>query len=376
MRIGLNLLYLLPGVVGGTQTYAVSLIGALAALDSENEYVLYLNRESAALEMEPPARSRRVVCPVRAVRRPARYAFEQAALPALLRRDRIDLLHSLGYVGPLLAPCQHVVTIHDLIYRGHQVMMSGGKQKALEFFVRQVARRSERVVTISENSKREIVADIGIPAAKVTAIPLAARPAGAPVPSDVRAATLARYGITAPYLLAFSSANPVKNIPRLIEAFAGVCRDLTHQLVLVGHLPPGFDPVAEAARHPDTAGRILSVGYVPDADIAPLLEGAALFAFPSLYEGFGLPVLDAQQSGVPVVSSHAASLPEVAGDGALLFDPLAVEDMSRAIRAALLDGALRERLVARGAANARRFSWAETARRTLDVYRAVSGGVP
>ncbi len=374
MRIGLNLLYLLPGVVGGTQTYAASLIGALAALDADNDYVVYLNQESAALELTLPPRTRVVVCPVRAIRRPARYAFEQVALPALLRRDKIDLLHSLGYVGPLLAPCLHVVTIHDLIYRGHQVMMSGGKQKALEFFVKQVARRSDHVITVSENSKREVVADIGIPASKVTVVYSAARPAAALVPADVRAPTLARYGITAPYLIAFSSANPVKNIPRLIEAFADACRGLPHQLVLVGHLPPGFEPAAEAAANPDLLGRVLSAGYVPDADIAPLLQGAALFAFPSLFEGFGLPLLDAQQAQVPVISSSAASLPEVAGEGALLFDPLSVEDMAQAIRAVLGDESLRAGLVARGLINARRFSWAKSARQTLGVYQGAVEG--
>jgi len=373
LRIGLNLLYLLPGVVGGTQTYAVSLITALAAADTENEYFLYLNRESAGLEIMTAPNFRRVVCPVWAVRRPARYAFEQLALPLALRRDGIGLLHSLGYVGPLLPPCPHVVSIHDLIYRGHQAMMTGGKQKALEFFVRQTARRADRIITISQSSKREIVADIGVDPQKVCVTLLAGRPAPGHATDAERALVLARYGITAPYLLAFSSPNPVKNIPRLLEAFALACADLPHQLVLVGHPPGGTDFAAEAARR-GLGGRVVPTGYVPDADIAPLLQGAALFAFPSLYEGFGLPLLDAQQAGVPVVCSRAASLPEVAGEGAVLFDPASVEEMRAAIRAGLLDQTLRGRLVSAGNANARRFSWERTARQTLDVYRSAWEG--
>jgi len=368
LRIGLNLLYLLPGIVGGTQTYAVSLIQALAALDTENEYLLYLNRESAGLEITQAPNFRRVLCPVRAIRRPVRFAYEQFALPLALRRDRVDLLHSLGYVGPLFPPCPQTVNIHDLIYRGHQMMMTGSKQRALEFFVKGVARRADRVITLSENSRREIMEDIGLPSEKVVVIHPAGRPAAATASPAERAATLARCGITSPYVIAFSSPNPVKNMPRLIEAFARACGDLPHQLVLVGHLPEGIDPAAEAARR-GLAGRVVSTGYVPDADIAPLLQGASLFAFPSLYEGFGLPVLDAQQAGVPVVCSWAASLPEVAGEGAVLFDPVSVEGMAAAVRSGLLDQGLRDRLVERGRANALRFSWEKTARQTLDVYR-------
>lgn len=372
MRIGLNLLYLLPGIVGGSQTYAVSLIRALTALDTENEYVVYLNRESAALEITDAPQVRRVVCGVRAVRRPVRYAFEQASLPGLLRRDRVDLLHSLGYVGPLLPPCPQVVSILDLIYRGHQVMMSGSKQKALEFFVKQGARRCAQILTISENSKREIAEDIGVDPNKITVTYLAARPPAAPSTPAQRVPVLSRCGITAPYVLAFSSPNPVKNISRLMEAFAAACADLPHQLVLIGHPPAGTSFAAEAERL-GLGGRIVATGYVPGEDIGPLLQGADLFAFPSLYEGFGMPVLDAQQEEVPVICSAAASLPEVAGDGALLFDPLSLEAMQEALRAGLLDGPLRERLRARGRANAAKFTWERTARQTLDVYRQVGG---
>ncbi len=216
MRIGLNLLYLLPGIVGGSQTYAVSLIQALAALDTENEYFLYLNRESENLEITAAANFRRVICPVQAVRRESRYAYEQLRLPGALRRDKINLLHSMGYVGPLAAPCPHIVSVLDLIYRGHQVMMTSRKQKALEFFVKQSARRANQIITISENSRREIAEDIGIRPDKITVTYLAGRPAAAPSMPQERALVLARYEIAGPYVLAFSSANPVKNIPRLM----------------------------------------------------------------------------------------------------------------------------------------------------------------
>ncbi len=372
MRIGLNLLYLLPGIVGGTQTYAVSLIRALAALDTDNEYVLYVNRESENLDITQAANFRRVVCPVSAIRREARYAYEQLVLPAALKRDKIGLLHSMGYVGPLAPPCPQVISIHDLIYRGHQSMMTERKQKALEFFVKQAARRSRCIITISENSKREIAEAIEIDLGKIVVTYLAARPAAPPSTPEERLPALLRYGITFPYVLAFSSPNPVKNISRLIEAFAGACADLPHQLVLIGHPPQGVSFEAEAERL-GIGGRVVAAGYVPGEDIGPLLQGADLFAFPSLYEGFGLPVLDAQQEGIPVICSTAASLPEVAGEGALLFDPLSVEAMRDALRAGLLDRPLRARLKAQGRTNAAKFTWERTARQTLDVYRQTIG---
>lgn len=372
MRIGLNLLYIIPGQNGGTQTYAESLINALAAIDTQDEFTVFVSEEGAALALPAQPSFRKVVCPVRAVRREARYAYEQLVFPRLLRRYKLDVLHSLGYVGPFAPPCPQVVSVHDLIYRGHQAMMTGRKQKALEFFVKQSVRRASRVITISENSKREIAADIGIDPSKITVTYLAGRPPAALTTPEERAPVLARYGITAPYVLAFSSPNPVKNISRLLEAFAAACADLPHQLVLIGHPPAGTSFAAEADRL-GLGGRVIAAGYVPGADIGPLLQGADLFAFPSLYEGFGLPVLDAQQEGIPVICSQAASLPEVAGDGALLFDPLSVEAMQEALRAGLLDQPLRARLRALGRTNAENFTWERTARQTLDVYRQVGG---
>ena len=251
-------------------------------------------------------------------------------------------------------------------------MMTGRKQKALEFFVRQSVRRASRVITISANSKREIAEDIGIDPGKITVTSLAARPPAASSTPENRRPVLSRYGITAAYVLAFSSPNPVKNISRLLEAFAGAGADLPHQLVLIGRPPAGTSFAAEAERL-GLAGRVIAAGYVPNEDIGPLLQGADLFAFPSLYEGFGLPVLDAQQEGVPVICSSAASLPEVAGEGAMLFDPLSVDAMQEALRRGLTDTPLRERLRAQGRANAGKFTWERTARQTLDVYRQVGG---
>jgi glycosyltransferase involved in cell wall biosynthesis len=370
LRIGLNLLYLVPGVVGGTETYARSLVGALAGLDGEEDYRLYVNEETADAGLFDGLDVEVVPCAVRAASRPARYAYEQLRLPRRLRRDDIDLLHSLGYVGPLVLPCPHVVTIHDLIYVGFRDHMSARRRHALRLFVRATARRAARVITVSESSRRELMDDIGLDRARVTVIHEASRdvdPASLPADPTV----VERYGLADRYIVAFSSLSPSKNIASLVDAYAEIASEVVESLVLIGHLPPDSGVRAQI----DALGlgnRVTVTGWVPDDDVLPLIGRAALFAFPSLYEGFGLPVLDAQAMGVPVVCSSAASLPEVAGSGALFVDPRSVSDMADGLRRVLADDELRSELVIKGRANVDRFSWHQAAVETQAVYREVA----
>ncbi len=370
MLVALNLLYLIPGVVGGTETYARSLIQALAGEDEDNEYVVFLSREAADLDVTPGPNFRRVVCPVVAMQRAARYAWEQGALPIQLMRLKPDVLHSLGYVGPLAARCPHVVTIHDVNFLGHKGRRTAVGRRAFRFFVERTARDAERIITDSEFSGGEIVKHMNIPREKVEVIHLAGRE----IPEEHRSggeASAIAARIDRPYVLAFSSLSAHKNIPRLISAFSRISQSVPHSLVLVGHLPE--KSAAREAMQSADADRVIFTGFIPDREVDTLMRGASLFAFPSLYEGFGLPILDAQIAGIPVACSSAGSLPEVAGEGAVVFDPHSVDDMAGALRRCLTDATLRETLIASGMENARRFSWVRTARQTLDVYRAVAG---
>jgi glycosyltransferase involved in cell wall biosynthesis len=361
VRVGLDLLYLLPGRVGGTETYARELVSALTAAAPGDRFVAFVNRESRGWDLGDRANLEVVHCEVRASSRARRYAFEQLRLPSLLARSGVDLVHSLGYVGPLRPPCPHVVTVHDLIYRGFAPHLATGRRLVLRTFVRATARRADRVITDSANSAAELVADIGLLEREVVVVPLAARTDLVPAGRDPRVPT--------PYVLALSSASPSKNLPRLVEAMLRSGAFGRHHLVIAGNLPD--DGSVQRAAGAAPRGRVHLVGYVPDDELADLLAGADLFAFPSTYEGFGMPVLDAQRLGVPVVCSDAASLPEVAGDGAVLVTPTSVPAMAAGLRAVLEDPARRAELVALGRRNAARFSWEDTAARTLAVYRSV-----
>jgi glycosyltransferase involved in cell wall biosynthesis len=374
MRIAINLLYLIPGVVGGTQTYAEELLGALAALDSDNSYALFVNEESRSLPLPDAPNFHRVICPVYAASRSARYRYEQIIFPRQLQAEGFDVLHSLGYVGPLFTPCKHIVTIHDLNYLAFKEAMSRQKRAALGFFVRGTARRADHIITDSRFSQDQIVAHLNIPPSKITVIHLADKQRALSADGDDRAAVLSEYGLRLPYLTAFSSLNMNKNIPRLLEAFAQIANEFPHQLLLIGHVPPEADLMRQAAQL-GIAERIVCTGYVPDAHIPPLIQQASLFVFPSWYEGFGMPVLDAQRLGVPIVCSNAASLPEVAGDGALFFDPYSPQELAQALRTCLLNAELRADLRAKGLANVKHFTWRRTAQDTLRVYERVTGQV-
>ena len=368
MHIALNLLYLIPGVVGGTETYARSLIDALAEEDADNEYSVYLSREAADLDVTPGPNFKRIITPVVAMQRAARYGWEQAVLPFQLLLQKPDLVHSLGYVSPLAAQCPQVVTVHDVNYLGHKGRRTAVGRKAFQFFVERTVKRADRVITVSEFSRDEIVRHMNVPKDKVTVVHSAGRDstdeATAPHESGIV------QSIGRPYILAFSSLSAHKNIPRLIEAYSKISSDVPHALVLVGHLPEK----TEARTQMQSAGhdRIVFTGYIPDEEVDALMRSASLFAFPSLYEGFGLPILDAQHAGVPVACSSAGALPEVAGEGAVKFDPQSVDDMAQALRRCLLDMDLRDKLIAAGYDNASQFSWSRTAQQTLDVYRAVA----
>ena len=366
MRVALNLLYLIPGVVGGTETYAYSLIHSIAALDDENEYVVFLNKLGADMDLTPGPNFRRVICPFVPLRRMVRYGWEQGILPFQLGREKIDLVHSLGYVAPLAARSRQIVSVHDLNFLSHDGWGTARSRRILQFFVERSVRRADHVITMSEFARGGLIHELGVPPEKVTVThEAAARHLKNPDPA-ARSDYDPAGGM--PYIVAFSALPMHKNIERLVLAFERIRDVVPHSLVVVGNLP--HDPEYRRRLEAKSGSRIHFTGYLSNADMAAALSGASLFAFPSLYEGFGLPIVEAQEAGIPVTCSAVAALPEIAGSGAHYFDPLSVESIAAALRKCLHDNDLRETLVRNGYENARRFSWEKTARETLAIYEA------
>jgi glycosyltransferase involved in cell wall biosynthesis len=357
---------MLPGIVGGTETYAEGLVRGLASIDSSEEYVVFVNRESAGWPLPQSSRFTRVVCPINATSRLKRYAYEQFLFPRLLKKHKIDIVHSLGYVCPVFVRCPSVVTIHDLNFLALRDTLPLSKKIFLRLFATQSARRSSRVITISEFSKKEICSRLKINEKKVIVTHEAPKEKAQGDISEEWASLELKYGLHDPYLVAFAGGGKHKNIKRLIESFADVSKDCPQNLVLIGRNLSDADisdPKIQFIRH-----RIILTGYVPENHILPILGHADLFVMPSMYEGFGLPVVDAQAAGTAVACSAIGSLPEIAGKGAVYFDPFDIGSIASAIRGCLSDGELRSKLRLLGSENVKRFSWKETTLKTMEVY--------
>jgi len=366
MRIGWNALYLRPDVINGTYVYAEQLLKAILALDSDSIYYLYLNRACADFPVPAAPNLRRIICPIAPHRRALRYAYEQAILPLLARRHQLDALHSLNTVAPLVLPCPSIVTLHDTRFVVMSEDVSALRRHIVIFFAASGSRRAQRVIAVSQFAKDEMCAHLKLRPEKIEVIHSGAGNTSPILSGDAAAAIRARYGVRQPYIAAIGGGYPHKNIPNLLAAFAQIQAEFPHELVLIGKVPPNVTPEMLTTR-------VRTTGYVPSAHLPTLLNGAELFVFPSRYEGFGLPALEAQAAGVPLLCANAASLPEIAGDGAHYFDPYDVESIAEALRTCLRDSALRETLRAKGRANLERFSWRRAAQQTLDLYRQVVG---
>lgn len=369
-RLGINLLYLVPREVGGTEIFARRLVAALAGERPDLEIVCFAGNEAAAVLPDPewPANVRVVRVPVRQRSKPLRIASELVHLPALARREGVELLHSFGTTTPLHGRFARVVTVHDLIYDWYPDAFPAPARYGLKLLVPAGARRADRVQVSSEATKAEVVERLDLAPEKIDVVHLGLGMrdvADATSERDLRG----RFDLGAGrILLTVNAALPHKNLERLLRAVPGLPGDVT--LVLVGHAGRQSDHLRAVAAQLGVADRVRFTGWVSDGDLEGLYRLAAAFVYPSLHEGFGLPVLEAMRRGVPVACADATSLPEVAGDAAVLFDPLSEEAMAGACRRVLAEPG---DLADRGRRRAAQFGWDRTARAALASYERALG---
>jgi glycosyltransferase involved in cell wall biosynthesis len=371
MHVGLNLIFLVPGETGGMEVAARELIPALLAeAPAGMRFTAFVNREAAAAKDGPwgellPA----VTVPVNARNRVQWVRGEQTLLPRLAAREGVDLVHSLASTAPLWGRFRRVVTVHDLIYARFPEAHAGLRDKGMRVLVPQAARRSDRVIADSRSTRDDLVELLGVRSDRIDVVPLGLGGVRreAPLPErEVRA----RFGLgERRVVLSLSAKRPHKNLLALIGALAMIPVERRPLLVL-----PGYPTWHEA----ELRARAVAVGVAEDVRFLGWLSGEELeglwalaeaFVFPSLYEGFGLPVLEAMARGVPVTCSNASSLPEVTGEAALLFDPREEQAIAGALERLLGEEALREDLRLRGLARVAEFTWERTARLTLESYR-------
>jgi glycosyltransferase involved in cell wall biosynthesis len=367
-NIGINLLYINPKLSGGSEKYALNLLREISLIDNKNKYFIYINKESKSINFELGSNFVIRVLYFDYSSVYLRYFWEQIILPFYILNDRIDLLHSLGYVMPLFTRTKTVTSILDINYKGHSNNMLASKRFLLGFMVKLSAMLSNKIITISEFSKTQIVKYTKVNSDKIVVTLLSGSSDTFPKSNVKTNLILQKYKIDTNYIIAFNGGSLHKNIERLIEASHIILKGNSDmKLVLVGHHGRSNNVDNYIKKH-DLTDKVLFTGFVPDEDINHLLSNAKVFVFPSLYEGFGIPLLDAQACKVPVAASNAGSLPEVGGGDVVYFNPYDTIEMKSAISNILNDNKLAEDIVDKGLENRSRFNWNKTAQETLDVY--------
>ncbi len=345
MRIGINLLYLIPGKVGGTETYARELIPVMAETD---QLVIYCDR-STALTFKPTKNVKIIALPFNSSNRLARIFLEQTLLPILCLVHQVDVQFSLGYSAPFIHFCPSVVTIHDLNWYFHPEDFNRINRYVWEWMTRLSARFSTHVITDSQSSADSLYQVLKIPKVKITPILHA-------TPSKVKTK---QYPIQKPYLFTVMANYPHKNLASLLKAFDQLAKkfpDLT--LVVCG-----------LGKQSYSTSRVKYLGYVSREELAFLYTNASIFVFPSAYEGFGYPVLEAMSYGAPVISSNATSLSEVVGEGGILVDPYDIKGYVKAITEVFQSSKLRNDLILRGKKRSSELKWEYTSSKSLSVLR-------
>jgi glycosyltransferase involved in cell wall biosynthesis len=377
VHVGLNLIYLVPGETGGMEVYARELIPALVAAAPDVRFTAFVNREAAEAGGGPwHELIEAVAVPVSARRRTEWVRGEQQLLPGLAARAGVDVLHSLASTAPSWGRFRRVVTIHDLNYRIVPEAHLGLLGLGMRVLIPLAARRSDRVIVDSVSTQDDVSRLLGLSPAKVDVVSLGVRTQRAVEPMDESALRSWLEAGHRPIVLNVSAKRPHKNLLRLLGALATIEAGSRPLLVLPGYPTAHERELRERAAALNLADDVRLLGWVDPAQLEGLYAAASCFVFPSLYEGFGLPVLEAMARGVPVATSTRGALAEVAGDAALRFDPESERSIAAAMQRLLNEPETAQSLRAAGLERASQFSWEATASGTLASYERVLAARP
>ncbi len=368
MRIGIDARLVFYHNAGIGQ-YILRLTEALAALDRENEYVLFQSRKDTLRPVVAPNFQQRKLWT------PSHHRFERLALSAELLPYRLDVLHSPDFIPPYKTRAPNVITIHDLAFLLYPRFLT---PKAAKYYgqIDPAARSAAHVIAVSLSTKRDITRLLGVPEDNVSVIYEAAYSAAQPLdPAVARARVRAKFGVDGDFILFVSTIEPRKNLPTLLAAYRKLLDGYksTARLLVAGVKGWLTDEVDQAMEKYKLHNKVCFLGGVPADELQYLYQAARVLALPSFYEGFGLPPLEAMAHGTPVIVSNVSSLPEVVGDAGLLVDPNDVEGWTVALQRVLTDDVLHAEMSAKSLKRAAKFSWERAARETLDVYTKVAG---
>ena len=359
LRIGVNALYLIPGGVGGTETYLRGVLAALARMDPVNQYFVFTNRETGPDLTPAQANFATLQQPVRAASRPARILWEQVALPVVVARHRLDVLFNPGFTAPVLAPCPQVTVFHDLQHIRHPEYFRWFDLPAWKLLLFWSAHVSRLLLAVSDATATDVCRHYRLAASKVRVSRLGV---------DPDFFDIAQRRAPQRFLLAVSTLHPHKNLDGLLRAFAVFHRERPEFRLVVCGLHGFFTgPLHELRESLGLAQVVDFPGWIPRQELLDLYAHAWAFVYPSLFEGFGIPVVEAMAAGIPLACSNIEPIASNAGDAALQFDPHDPLAIVGALRRIAGDEELRARLTVDGPRRAASFSWRVTAEVTLQA---------
>jgi len=357
----------------GVSNYVEALLTHLGQIDRENRYTIYTTRgiDARALGLPPNFRVRPSLLPT--INPRVRIPWEQFLAPALLRLSGADVFHGVLNVAPLACPTASVITIHDLAFLVFPQTFRRVNRTYLTWATKVSAKRAARILAVSEATRQEVIRLLCTPPERVVVTYDACEERFRPPPPEQLAAFRRRAGLPERFILFVSTLEPRKNVPTLLDAYARIAPHTDAPLIIGGGKGWLYDEIFARAEALNLGDRVRFVGFIDGADLPLWYAAATVFTLPSLYEGFGMPLLEAMACGTPAVTTTSSSLPEVVGEAGLTVPPRDAEALGEALLRILNDAELRAELRERGLRQARRFSWRETAERTLDAYRDAAG---
>lgn len=359
MRIGINALYLIPGGVGGTEIYLRSLIDALAQIDRESEYFIWSNRETGTSLVPDQPNFQAVIMPLSARNRPARILWEQTALPIQVKRLKIDVLLNPGFTAPVICTCPQVTVFHDLQHKRHPEYFRWFDLPFWRVLLFAAAHRSRRLIAVSEATREDLHRFYSLPTQKVSVVDHGVDPVFF---------ALRNVPASPPYVLAVSTLHPHKNLDGLLRAFWRFTqRHAEYRLICAGLKGFHAEPLDALRKELALEQRVTFTGWIPREDLYALFAGAAAFVYPSRFEGFGMPIIEALAAGLPTACASVEPMAGIAGDAAVLFDPDDEDALHSALETICFDEPERRRLSGAGPLRAAQYTWEAAARKTLSV---------
>ncbi len=359
----------------GVGVYAKNLLDHLTRADTTFEWFILAQDDDPELDLSRHPNVTMLWVPARVFRiLPFRLLLEQMYLPFLLKRRGIEVIHSLHYAFPLLRfGTRQVVTFHDMTFFNMPEVHERLKVLYFRFFMRAGVRSADRIIFVSHSAQADCIARLGKPRGQTSVIPHGKNEAFRPGISLAGLDHLQeKYGLPKRFVLYIGTVEPRKNLPRLIEAFASIAAENPDlHLVIAGKKGWMTESLFATIKKFDLTSRIVFTGFIAEAEKPLFLAACTLFVYPSLYEGFGLPALEAIACGAPTITSNTSALPEVVGDAAILIDPANTAALAEAMQSVLLDPVLRKDLQTRGPLQAAQFTWEKAATLSADVYRSL-----